>query len=70
MSAVVWPTRSRWTVAAEAKVRFRTLLMVRHERGQSVNALAATSSGTIYVAEGLHEDLQEGGEPAHETTVP
>lgn len=44
-------------VAKEARVRFRTLLLVRHERGQAVNAVAATSSGTIYVAEGLVRGL-------------
>jgi len=44
-------------VAREAKVRFKALEQVHHERGQSVNAVAATSSGTIYVAEGLYEGL-------------
>ncbi|MEN8148580.1 MAG: M48 family metalloprotease, partial [Planctomycetota bacterium] len=44
-------------VAARAKVRFRALRLVRHERGQAVNAVAATSSGTIYVAEGLVRGL-------------
>jgi Zn-dependent protease with chaperone function len=44
-------------VAREARVRFRSLLLVRHERGQAVNAVAATSSGKIYVAEGLVRGL-------------
>jgi Zn-dependent protease with chaperone function len=44
-------------VAREARIRFKSLVLVPHERGQSVNAVAATSSGTIYVAEGLHRGL-------------
>ncbi len=45
-------------LAAGLGVRLRGLRLVRTERGQAVNALAATSSGTVYVAEGLREGLE------------
>jgi Zn-dependent protease with chaperone function len=38
-------------------IRLNEILVVPHERGQSVNALAATTSRTIYVAEGLRDGL-------------
>lgn len=43
--------------AREAGVLFRRIRIVPTERGQSVNAIAATSSRTIFVAEGLVEGL-------------
>ena len=45
-------------VAARTGARLRAAVLVATERGQSVNAVAATSSGTIYLAEGLWEGLE------------
>lgn len=44
--------------ADRAGVRIRGILLVPTERGQSVNAVAATSSRTIFVAQGLVEGLE------------
>jgi Zn-dependent protease with chaperone function len=45
------------TVAAGEGIRLGAVRLVATERGQSVNAIAATSSGSIYVAEGLRDGL-------------
>jgi Zn-dependent protease with chaperone function len=46
--------------ADRSGVRLRQILLVPTERGQSVNAVAATSSRTIFVAQGLVEGLERG----------
>jgi Zn-dependent protease with chaperone function len=44
-------------VARTASVRLRGIFLVPTERGQSVNAIAATSSRIIFVAEGIRDGL-------------
>ena len=44
-------------VAGSSRIRLRAVHLVPTERGQSVNAIAATSSRAIYVAEALYRGL-------------